>query len=60
MYVRVLDEALMRAIGLGEGVCTHPLCGLPASVASFARQVTETGRALLPGGAPHEPAFAGV
>jgi len=55
-----LEAALMRTIGLGEGVCTHPLCGLPASAASFARQVTETGRAPLPRGAPHEPDFAGV
>ena len=55
-----LEAALMRTIGLGEGVCTHPLSELRASVASLARQVTETGRALLPGGAPHEPAFAGV
>ena len=50
----------MRVIGLDEDVCTHPLSELQASVASFVRQVTETSRLVLPGGAPHEPAFAGV
>ena len=60
MHVTTLDEALMRVIGLDEDVCTHPLSELQASVASFVRQVTETSRLVLPGGAPHEPAFAGV
>jgi antitoxin YefM len=38
-------EALMRAIRLDEDV--HPLSEFRASVASFVRQVTETGRPLL-------------
>ena len=55
-----LEEMLMRTLGLDEDVCTHPLSELQTSVASFVRHVTGTGRGLAPGGAPHEPAFAGV
>ena len=50
----------MRVIGLDEDVCTHPLSELQTSVASSVRQVTETSRPLLPGGAPYELDFAGV